>query len=513
MTVETEDILKKEIISQEGLIVGLMWNHPDIYNSYSKDKFSQKHFGNKVYGFFLELGRYMNEKGISILDDISTSQAISELNYSSHYEKYGGFECVNELKDEAKHKKDNFDSYLKDIKKYYIMRELREIYGEKVITKEGKYDYKKMTAEQIISYWQDKVNHLSMNLDSQIVDFDLLEGLDELIVQLDTKPDIGRPYYNSELLTEINSGRGDGTVTLLSAFSGNGKTSWMVEKIIMSCIEREEKLAIIANEMSIKDYQKMLLITIIGAELYGKFDNKGFNRKNINKGNFTEVEKKKLFAASDWVRDKVKNSKIIKFIPMENYTMDNVEKVVRYWANRGYSEWVIDTAKPSMSGGSDQKRWERFVEDSERLYQLARKDAGGLNLIMHWNVQNADEALKMRYLDERCLADGRKIKNVVDTSFHMRPVWEDEYKDKKKQITFYKWGVDEFKGDGTFIKKPIKKDPHPVEGKVYFAVFCSKNRRGMSNLTGLDPLIFKVNFNSNRWVEVGFAEIEKDYSY
>lgn len=494
--------LAAEVVIPEGYATGLMWNDPNLYNFYTKDKLNSQHFANKAYGFFFELGRYMNEKGLTIFDDITVIKSVKELGFDEYYDKYGGFETIYELQEETKNKQDNLEGYILEIKKYKLIKDLIPLYGEKIIVNDGAYNYKKLTSSQILSFWQDKTNQLAMNIDTEIKGYNLLEGYTELIEQLDEEPDVGIPYYNGKLFTDTTNGWSRGTVTMISAFSGNGKTSWSVESLIMSCIKNNEKLVIIGNEMSNKDYQKLLLITIMGSEVYGKIDKKGFNRKNINRGNFTEEEKKKLYSALEWIEENAKNKELIKFIPIDDYRIENVEKIIRYYANRGYFYWIIDTFKPTTSGSND-SRWQRFVEDSEKLYNLAKPDS--LNLAMHWNVQSADEALKMRYLDERCLADGRKIKNVVDVCGHFRKLWPDEYEKGKKELKIYKWGHDDF--TGTTGKKIVGV---PKQDEEYYGFFFSKNRKGQSNVTGLDVLIYKVDFNSNRWMEVGFAEIERD---
>lgn len=496
------DILTEEIIVSEALLCGIFWNNPNEYNFYTKDKLSSKHFGNKHYGFYFELGRYMNSKGISILDDISTAQAINELGFQKHYNKYGEYETISELIEETKDKKNNADAYIAEVKKYYLLRELRELYGNKIIEENGNYNYKKLNAEQLIRYWRDKLENLALNIESEIPAHNLLQNLRELVNDLDNNPDVGMPYYKSKLVNDATNGWARGTTSLYSMFSGNGKTSYSTFSHVMSCIQHNEKLAIIGNEMSNKSIQKLLLITIIGNELYGKIDDKGFNRKNISRGNFTENEKEKLLAAVDWVEDLVENKELIKFIPLEDYTMDNVEKIIRYWANRGYFYWIIDTLKPTSDSGDS--RWTKFVQDSERLYQLARPD--GLNLAMHWNAQSADEALKSRFLNELCLADGRKIKNVVDFCAHFRPLKEDEYEGGKNAIDIYRWLPDAFSGE---LKKTIIGQPNKKH--VYYAMFVSKSRMGESNINGLDVIIFRVDLNSNRWIEEGYtSDIKND---
>ncbi len=45
------------------------------------------------------------------------------------------------------------------------------------------------------------------------------------------------------------------------------------------------------------------------------------------------------------------------------------------------------------------------------MYQLARKNAGGLNMRVWINVQLGDNTIGRRYLDEGCLGESKKIKN------------------------------------------------------------------------------------------------------
>jgi hypothetical protein len=368
-----------------------------------------------------------------------------------------------------------------------------------------------MTEDQIATYWRDKVNQVALNVDSVIKDYDLLDDLRGLIDELDNDPDFGMPFYNSEKLTDIINGWAFGTITLLSGFSGNGKTSLAVEKILLSCVKESEKLMIIANEMGIKAFKKLLLISIMGSkEFYDTHKLKGFNRKNINKGGFSEEDKAKLHLAVDWIEENVQNKQLIKFVPLEDYTIENVEKVIRYYGTRGYKRMILDTAKPTTTTGNKQ-RWEVFVNDFDKIYQLIRPEVG-LNIAMFCTIQAADEALKYRYLDERCIGDGKKIKNVVDTVFHMRPVWDSEMDGGDNAIEVFKWVPNPNKSkadEKPYVKEKIKLD----YDKTYYLLFCSKNRRGQSNLTGLDILVFEVNFNSNRWREIGWTTIMKDGNY
>ena len=437
------------------------------------------------------------DKGATVLDDLTIHQGVVELKYEKYYEKYGKYEVIKELINEVKNKKENFNLYYDEIKKYALLRNFKDLFGDKVLEINGKYDYHKMNTNQIKIWWANLFNESLINVDAPIIEYNLLEDLDEFINDLDQNTDIGMPFYNSKKLTDVTNGMTLGTISILTGFSGAGKSSFAVEKIVMSCIIHNEKLLIIGNEMSVKAYRKLLLITVMGGELYDKLE-KQFNRKKIHKGNFTESEKEKLKQASQWVREITKgNNALIKFVPINDYTRSNLEKIIRYYAHRNYVRLLLDTAKPSDESGKD--RWRTFVEDFDMLYNLGKPD--NLNLGIITTCQAADELLKMRFLNELCIADGKKIKNVGDLTLHLRAAWDSEYEGGSDEVEVIKYIPTPF-GENDYGKEIIKLR----RDRIYYFLFVSKNRFGETNSTGLDVLVYSVNFNTNRWSEVGWTK-------
>lgn len=515
--------LNAESFNKESILCGILWNNPDLYDMYPEEKLNKKTMGNAVWAFYLGLGRKLHEKGISIIDDISVHGLIVDLKLEDRFEKYGGYDTIDELMQETSGKRENFESYFDAVKKYALLREYYKLFGKQVMEITDHYNYKEMNRAMISLYWNDKLNNIDIeHNDTQIVAYNLLEDLDKFIDELDLNPDLGMPFYRGWKLTDIINGWAYGTLSIIGGFSGNGKTSFLIEKIFMSCIHENERLLVIANEMDLAQYRKLLLITIMGTEMYETFkdlfEKPRFLRKSMNKGNFTEDELAKLKLAVKWVKGFDGHESLIKFVPLEEYTMENVEKVVKKFSRRGYRRVLIDTAKPSEGGNKE--RWQQFVEDFDRLYKLARKDGGGLNLAMFCAVQQADQMVGRHWLNESCIADGKKIKNVADLVWHLRPVFPHELEGGDKEIQVTTWvpleddifnqdenqegnenqKVVDFNGT-KMIKKIVKLKP----GRVYYLLFTSKNRRGQSNLTGLDVLALEVDFNNNRWKELGWA--------
>lgn len=489
----------------EAFICGLFWNNPELYKVYSHEKLSEKyHFGNPIWGFYFGLGRYLAEKNLEKLDDISSAQAVEELGFQQYYDKYGRYTTISELMEETKDKEENLEAYYNEVKKYSLLRDLRELFGNKVAEKTGKYDYTNMTAEQVHKYWSDKVNKLGVDNVGGVEHCYLLEGLRDDIKEWDKNPDVGLPFYKSSMMTKMTNGFAHGHVYMFGGFGGKGKTSFCFNKVIMSCLEQQEKLLVIANEQGINEFKQLLLISVIGS-----ITKKPFNRRRLIEGSFTDEEKEILEEAVQKVEEiSGGNNKLISFVFLEKYTIDNVKRIIRHYAHRGYSRVIIDTGKPSEDRGNTDSRWERFVEDCKEIYKLARPNGGGLNLAVWINVQLADNALKYRFLDEHALGEGKKAKNEASCLFMMRTVWDDELSGGQNELDVFRWEFNEFSGKYD-AKKKIVLEPN----KQYYLLFLPKNRRGLSNDTGQYVLVLEPNFNFNTWKEVGWTRVFNDRNY
>jgi replicative DNA helicase len=492
-----KNVLLNEVYISESLLVATIYNKPSLFDYYTVDKLSRNHFGNKIWKFYFGLAREMYKKGIQVFDDIAVGRTVKEGKAEKLYTKYGEFDTIDELMFVTKGAEENFETYYEDVKKYSLLRGLEGLLGDKIIKKTPKYDYHKMTRQEIEQYWYEKLMLIqNENSDTKIKEYNLLGNMNELINKLDDDRNVGLPFYELDFFNNIMNGWAKGTVYLLSAFSGMGKSSFVVYSIIMSCIRQKEKLLIIANEMDIEAYQKLLLVTVIGNPLYDEMKDKNFKRVMLDKGKLSDNYKQITSRAIEWLKENVEDEQLIKFVPLEHYTMENVEKVLRFYKNKGYSYAVIDTCKPSENRGN-KERWVQFVDDFEKIYQLAKMDS--LDMGIFTTVQNADSYINVKYLDYSAIGDGKKIKNTVDFCCHIRKMFESELVGDKALSVYNHEG------------KQIKIKFTPMKDKNnYYLLFVSKNRRGETNTNGLPVLVLNVDLNTNSWKEIGFTYVAND---
>lgn len=526
--------LKNESTKYEALLCGYFWLNPDLYSLYSLDKLNYKTFLNNIWGFYFGLGRQMFEKGYKDFSDLVVEQVVDELGQQirKKYDKFGGYEIMEELIEEVEGMEANFDSYYEEVKKYALLKSMYGLFGDQVIKDETnkKYNYKLMTKEQLLTYWTDKVNRIAIeNGDTAYEEHLLLGGLEESVEEWDKNPSIGLPFYQSKYMNNICTGWDTGHLYMFGGFGGSGKTSLMFNKVIMACIENHEPLLVIANEQSVQEFRQMLLVTAMGTGT-----RKTIKRQRLNEGNFTDEEREKLHEAIEWVREITDgNEGLIKFVFMDNYVMDDVKSVIRHYANRNIRRVIVDTGKPS-EGSGEMPRWERFTEDMKELYKLARKNGGGLDLALWVNTQLADSAIKQRFLNEYALGESKKAKNEASVLFLTRVMWDDEYDhggDSKHRLICHKY-VDKNKEpfseyESRFYNiisrekrsfgakdKPYRKVEFTIKPDTpHYLLFTAKNRRGQDNKVGLEVLVLRPNFNSNTWDEVGWTVVHDDKLY
>lgn len=512
--------LQDEVYSSEAYLTGLFWSDPKQFEYFSEEKLNYETFLNPVWGFYFSLGRYMKGEGIMRFDPHTVNIHIEKLdrfrpegNFKATFEKYGGCQYIMEAMEEVRELSDNLNSYYENVVKYSLIKDIMlEGHGERVVTNTEKYNYHVMTADQIHTYWVDRLNKLAIKGDSGFESHDLLSEFNEdWVDELDQNPDIGMEYYDSPLLSNISKGWARGNVYINATFSGKGKTAFLFNKVIMSAIIKKEKLLIIANEQSKEEFKKMLAITVMGVALRVTFE-----RSRILEGGFTDEEKAKLKEAVKWVQEQIDGEKrLLEFVFMENYTIDNVKRCMTYFANRGYSHQIIDTGKPSEGRAGGMDRWERFAQDFVEIYKLAKENAGGLNIAVWVNVQLADAAVNRRFLDETCLGESKKIKNEASVVMLGRLMFPDEFAGEKNELLVYKQdgtesGLNRLEDveTGEIDERGNKKTRKVI--RQYYLLFVSKNRRGLTNDGGLPVLVMTWNLNSNNWEEVGWTYVQRD---
>lgn len=504
----TKELVKKEVDAigknaevNEAYFVGLLWANPlEAYGEYS-DKISYDEFIHGVWGFYYELGRRMFDEGIKTFDNITVAKMVKDLGVEGDFKEYGGKHTIDDAVSIVKSNSDNIDYYYETIKKNYNIKQLHLLFGDKILLKKNKYDYKKMNREQLITYWSDKLNALSLgNVNNYEAEDLFIEG-EEFIRKLEEESAEMLPFYKSVLMNNVTQGVARGHVFMWGGFGNSGKSSMMADKFVMSCITNNEKLLIVLNEEDAQSFRQKIVLSILNHEFKTQID-----RKRMVNGKLTPEDRVLIMKAFNRWKEMIEGENaLIKVIFMERYVISDLEKIIRFWANRGYINLLIDTHKVSDDSQHD-KRWEIFVEDMKTIYRLTRKNAGGCNLRTVVTFQLADSALKSRYLGFDAIGEGKASKNEASVVQMFRPAWSDEYADGKHELECYSL---EKKANGEgYDKKFFKLE----KGKTYYLLFTPKNRFGANNDNGQAVMVIEPFFHRNSFAERGWTFVAKDYN-
>ncbi|QPK89867.1 hypothetical protein IEN91_05360 [Bacillus velezensis] len=495
-------ILNKEAKITESYFAGLMWSNPfDNYAVYG-DTISQDEFVHSIWGFYFDLGRRMYEDGIKSFDDISVVTKVKEYGLDDEFESHGGFEPIDDAVSIVKEHSDNIEAYYEKIKKTYTMKQLYLLFGDKVFVNKDKYDWKRMNRDQLAMFWNDKLNQISLSNVNRYEAENLYIDGDEFIKKLEEDSSDMLPYYKSTLLNSISTGVPRGHVTMIGGFGGTGKSSITAEKYVMSCIANQEKMIVVLNEEDAQAFRQKIVLSILWNEFGGEY----IDRKRMVNGKLKEEDKLKIKKAFAKLNELINgNESLIKVIFMEKYVISDLEKIVRFWANRGYHNLLIDTHKVSDESKHD-KRWETFVEDMKTIYRMTRKNAGGMNLRTVVTFQLADGAIRNRYLDYEAIGEGKASKNEASIMYMFRTAWSDEYEGEKNELECYK--LVKNKKTGEWDKKAFKLQ----KGKTYYLWFTPKNRFGHTNDNGQAVMVIEPMFHVNHFKEIGWCQVANDKS-
>lgn len=498
---EVEKIAKKAQIN-EAYLVGLLWADP--YSNFTEyaDTIKMEEFYHDVWEFYFELGRKMFKDGVKTFDDITVHTKVKEYNVEEHFAEYGKMDTIEDAIGIVKESSDNIEYYVESLKRNDTIKRLYSLFGEKVLIKKNRYNYENMNREELTIYWQDKMNQIGMNNIKNYEAENLYIEAEEFFKLLEEDSAEMLPFYESYHMNSITQGVPRGDVTMIASFGNTGKSSFTVEKYLMSCVANNEKLMVVLNEEGAQALRQKLVLTIMFHEL-----KTGIDRTRMVNGKLQEKDKDKIRKAFERMHELMDGDEAqVKVIYMDRYVMKDLEKIVRFWANRGYTNLWVDTHKIS-DDSHQEKRWETFVEDAKTIHRFTRKNAGGLNLRTVLTCQLADSAIRNRFLTFDALSEGKAAKNEMAIVMMFRSVFSDEYKGGKKELKCFRYRKDE--------GNEFRKEQFALEDttKTYYLLFTPKNRTGANSDSGGQPiLIFEVDFNFNNFKEIGYCYVPKDYS-
>ena len=401
---------------------------------------------------------------------------------SKRFEEFGGYDTISGAMSYVDDSK--LDSYVEEIKKWNAVIKLLKM-GFPV--SDNLKNYVDMDAEEIYQELEGYLNHIFSNVDTEIKTYNALSGLHELVDKRNAGQQNGLPF-TLDLLNKEIGGLRLGNIYGLIGTSGSGKSTLVMNCILPTIIEKNERCCIIINEQDQEKVQEELLLYCCQYIL-----KKPIKKVQLRDGNFDKETLETLHKAADWLEAQDKNHNIT-VIPLERYTIGTTLKLIKKYKNLfGVNYFIIDTLKESSD--SNDEIWRSLQRDSVALYDLCKPS--NLNVCLVVTLQTAKSSIKNRHLRISDIGQSKSVVDVFSCAILFRRAEPDEYRDEKKELKCFR-----LEGKNTKVQFYLKPD------KYYLIFFIGKNRFGE---TDKYSIVTEINYSTNQFEDVGYCIVPEEW--
>lgn len=502
-----EQLLENRM-SIEGKVIGCFWKSPELFQDYKEININS--FVSEDGRFYYSLGNLLSNKKYEIFDETTVYAFLNEnKQLLESFVNKGGYDNIKEVMSVIN--LNNTSSYIDELFKANIILNLYDegfnVLSEITIIEEGKEKciipielFKKMTSQQVSEFYEWRLASITLDKqlsDVEIEDFDLD---DKFFDDCNAGASMGIPYSTLGLdidgnkihgfprLNDATLGTHKGSVEIISAHSGKGKSNFVMLGRVLPVLESGENVVIMANEMRSDAYKKIFVPMI----LVYKFKYYGITKRTLTKGNFTEEQWMWIKKAQDYYKKHYKGR--VKFIKLDNYGINSVQKIVKKYARQGFGYFLYDVLKGENMASTNIRG--EIIETSKQMFRLADK----YNVAITCVQQLAIHTENIRYLTAGALSEAKGVKEVVSELILFRWLWDDEYDGEKYDIKPYNYIRDDLTGKYTKTKEYITLD----KDKKYAVIFLDKTRNGDSDV----QLVYEINLAYNTWKEIGFCKVQ-----
>jgi len=485
-TIKTTKVIMTYKLACEANIVSICWSMPEMYYTY--DKLNNKLFNSNCWKVYFQIGYdiVIKEKK-QVLDDITVGLYLEKhLKLKEQYEKYKGYETIDNAK--AYVKTDNMDGYINELYKWNAVLDLLK---RKFAISDRIKDFVDMTSEEIYDEFEAVLNHVFVNVEGNDFTYDIADGLDELIEELDQGTAIGLPLHNAPILNKEIGGNLEGNITLVGGLSGAGKTAMSRTLIIPSIIEHKEKIVIMINEEGKKKWQREMLVYI--ANNVFKED---LQKYVVRDGKYKKETKELLQKCSEWLRQ-YKNNIILK--PFTQYTTAKAIKTIKKYSSMGVKYFILDTYKADANTSSTEAFWFSMQQNMVEINDVIKAEAKNVHIWITFQLSKGSS--KQRYYDQDNIGMAKNIVDVASTCLMIRKIFDDELEGGKRELDVYK----KEKRQGNIESQiPVKLK----KGKNYQLIFIVKNREGSTNDY---QIVVEHDLSRNTYKEIGYTVVPVDF--
>lgn len=487
-------------VTAEGNLCGMLLKDLTRYDDLSANDINTDSMVTRDGRFLFSVGKTLRVKGFALLDEVSLLSNLDEESLEK-IQQFGGYKVLEHLMDIQDDK--NWDATLDLVTKGNVLMRLYrngfnplQEFDKPIIDKTSKKTcrtplelFKSFNSQEVLAYYEEKVASCSTAVRSDMITSDSYLDFDEgFIERLRAGAEMGVSFGSAG--TDINGdnirtfsflsndllGYKHGTLNGIAAASGVGKSTIAIT-MIFSLIAQGEKVLIINNEMSLSDYQCMMLVWIAN-RVFNKYT---LTKKKLMSGNLSDDDLELISKIREYWR--AHYAKSIKIVTLTDANMNLSMQVAKKEILRNNVTTVLlDTFKLTIDANARDNFWMQLVEDCREYTKLCvRYDIIGL-----MTIQLAIASTGQLFLDASCLSNSKAIKETLSTLLICRNLYYEQ-----EAIEGSPYYISPFRHvlkNGTWTEEKVELDP----ADNYIVLFVDKNRRGIdSSSSGIAYILKK----------------------
>ena len=468
----------------EANIVSILYKNPD---SIFETNLALDEFNNNIWRVYWTIANdIIKLEKKSVLDDITVGLYLEKHSkLRAKYDEYGGYDTISNAG--AYVKTENLDGYIQELRKWNGVIKLAK---RGCPIKDRLSEYCDMTAEEIYNEWEAFLNDIFVNIDCDVKSYDICDGIDELIDELDKGAALGLPYNNMDMLTKETGGQYLGCITLVGGLSNVGKSTFTRNAVIPTAIKEKERVVAMINEDDLKKWQRELLVFVANNII-----KEDLQKYVVRNGHYTDEIKGVLHKAAEWIKEQTQNH-ILTVIPFKRYKTSNAIKVLKKYSSMGVKYFILDTFKMD-AGTVSEKSWLELQQNMVEINDVVKSESKNLHILITFQLVKG--SAKQRYYTQDNVGMAKNIIDPVFTCIMIRDLYDDEYTGERRELKVYR-----LEGKNGKTKIPVKLDRE----KHYQILFLIKNKEGS---TGQYQIVIENDTSRNIMKEVGITNVPVDF--
>lgn len=470
----------------EGNVVMSLWKKPELYIDYP---LQIDDFLTREGRLLFEIGNQMIKAGYNEFDEFTFESFISDKeSIKQFFYDNGGYAEIKYGMNAVS--TNNIDTYYNDLNKWNTIINLYQKQHQDLDIMQQLDSLKKMDTQQINDWFDyhvaDCVRGSAIN-SSKPENFYITDEMLEAYITGSLVESVSFGL-NCPILNYIIHGWEMGTFNIISAYSGAGKSTFMLYNSIYPLLKQGVSCCLMSNELSKQQYLTMLIPVV----LVDHFHYYNLTRKKAQLQQLTEEDINMIRKARDYINENLAEHFL--YQEMTDYSISGVVNTVKKSSTLGYQCFFYDTFKADVVG---EKAWTELVEASKQLANLAKKQ----NIAIICSYQIANHNKEKRSLSSSMLSGSKQVVEVAHTVLLMRKLMNNEYSGEKYDVKPYKH-LRDVNGKFTNNIEEVKLDAQ----KQYSIIRIEKCRSGSDGI----ELIYEFKGHNATMKELGYARVMGD---